>query len=165
MTSNYTSIDSSEESTIVPVNGSTLDSNGEKKARRHLRGWLSYAFARCVDFHPLLAAPLCPRLTSFNSEVFVVVSLTLFLPICLEQFARDNGYLLPDKTSPCSTAKTAPLNERDPVEENRCVVKIGWVWVDSASFRCVVLSFAVGLSCSKQTLVYTYTRFRLPSKH
>ncbi|KAH8829251.1 autophagy-type protein 22 [Flagelloscypha sp. PMI_526] len=47
---------------------------------RRLKGWLSYAFA---------------------SEVFAVVSLSTFLPLCLEQFARDNGYLLPDKTEPC----------------------------------------------------------------
>ncbi|KAL5513960.1 hypothetical protein ACEPAG_2721 [Sanghuangporus baumii] len=96
----------------------------EGKARRHLRGWLSYAFA---------------------SEVFVVVSLTLFLPICLEQFARDNGYLLPDKTRPCSTVKTAPLNAADTAEDTRCVVKIGWVWVDSASFSLYVYSISVAL--------------------
>jgi UMF1 family MFS transporter len=63
------------------------------------------------------------------SEVFVIVSLTLFLPICLEQFARDNGFLLPDKTIPCNAPQ--PLD----IEEQRCVVKLGWVWIDSASFR------------------------------
>ena len=78
------------------------------------------------------------------SEVFVVVSLTLFLPICLEQFARDNGYLLPDKTRLCSTAKTAPLNDADAAEDTRCVVKIGWIWVDSASFRYVCFSSQEG---------------------
>lgn len=52
--------------------------------KRWLRGWLSYAFARYV---------LCPGSrvwteSPLHSEVFVIVSLTLFLPICLEQFAR-----------------------------------------------------------------------------
>ncbi|OCB83906.1 autophagy-type protein 22 [Sanghuangporus baumii] len=100
------------------------DEYEEGKAKRHLHGWLSYAFA---------------------SEVFVVVSLTLFLPICLEQFARDNGYLLPDKTRPCSTVKPAPLNAADAAEDTRCVVKIGWIWVDSASFSLYVYSISVAL--------------------
>ena len=30
-----------------------------------------------------------------------------------------------------STLAAAP-----PVEEQRCVVKLGWLWIDSASFRC-----------------------------
>ncbi|KAI5116525.1 hypothetical protein M0805_000591 [Coniferiporia weirii] len=99
-------------------------SYNEAKAKRHLRGWLSYAFA---------------------SEVFVVVSLTMFLPICLEQFARDNGMLLPDKTTPCVDTKTTPLNASSAAEELRCVVKIGWMWIDSASFSLYVYSTSVAL--------------------
>lgn len=62
------------------------------------------------------------------SEVFAVVGLAIFLPICLEQFARDNGFLLPDKTIRCSSGLAA-------AEDARCVVKIGWAWIDTASFR------------------------------
>ncbi|KAI0685262.1 autophagy-related protein 22-like protein [Cytidiella melzeri] len=87
---------------------------------RHLRGWLSYAFA---------------------SEVFVIVSLTLFLPICLEQFARDNGYLLPDKAVPCSSA----MPGQSSADERRCVVKIAWLWIDSASFSLYVNSISVAM--------------------
>ncbi|KAJ2913083.1 hypothetical protein MD484_g7334, partial [Candolleomyces efflorescens] len=92
------------------------------KYQRHLYGWLSYAFA---------------------SEVFVIVSLTLFLPICLEQFARDNGYLLPEKTIPCvaNAAVARPIG----APEARCVVKLGWVWVDTASFSLYVYSISVAL--------------------
>ncbi|KAJ3496134.1 hypothetical protein NLJ89_g10528 [Agrocybe chaxingu] len=84
------------------------------------------------------------------SEVFVIVSLTLFLPICLEQFARDNGFLLPDKTIPCSTVKPAPstghASSVDGADEAaRCVVKIGWAWIDTASFSLYVYSFSVAL--------------------
>ncbi|KAF7361407.1 Autophagy-related protein [Mycena sanguinolenta] len=94
----------------------TVDSS--KLYKRRLSGWLSYAFA---------------------SEVFVIVSLTLFLPICLEQFARDNGFLLPERTERCS----AP----DPTSEptGRCVVKIGWFWIDTASFSLYVYSLSVAL--------------------
>ena len=102
---------------------------------------------------------------SFPSEVFVIVSLTLFLPICLEQFARDNGYLLPLRTERCSAAvvvatdnstrTTTNMNARmsmtmdarapgtttttpsSDAATRRCVVKIAGVWIDTASFRWV----------------------------
>lgn len=79
------------------------------------------------------------------SEVFVIVSLTLFLPICLEQFARDNGYVAPDRTRPCSLMKpiSLPANGTSVstraealVDAERCEVKILWAWIDTASFRC-----------------------------
>ncbi|KDR72926.1 hypothetical protein GALMADRAFT_252271 [Galerina marginata CBS 339.88] len=96
--------------------------------KKKLHGWLSYAFA---------------------SEVFVIVSLTLFLPICLEQFARDNGYLLPDKTEPCSGPQPSPSNGTTTMTDNfeaaRCVVKIGWAWIDSASFSLYIYSISVAL--------------------
>ncbi|KIO32368.1 hypothetical protein M407DRAFT_108487 [Tulasnella calospora MUT 4182] len=93
--------------------------------RRFFWGWLSYAFA---------------------SEVFAVCSLTLFLPICLEQFARDNGYLLPDKRTPCSEAIPMAVDAgSEPGPEARCVVKIGWLWVDSASFSLYVYSASVAI--------------------
>jgi len=87
---------------------------------------------------------------SFSSEVFVIVSLTLFLPICLEQFARDNGYLLPLRTERCSAGvvvqavTTSAANARMTMDARtpgttdatrRCVVKIAGVWIDTASFR------------------------------
>ncbi|KAI0755614.1 autophagy-type protein 22 [Fomes fomentarius] len=94
----------------------------KQKYHRHLRGWFSYAFA---------------------SEVFVIVSLTLFLPICLEQFARDNGYLLPHKTVPCTSPTSSPATNDDT--DARCVVKLGWLWIDSASFSLYVYSTSVAL--------------------
>ncbi|KZV98880.1 MFS general substrate transporter [Exidia glandulosa HHB12029] len=100
----------------LAVNGSSeiLD----RAHRRRLRGWLCYAFA---------------------SEVFAVVSLTLFLPICLEQFARDNGYLSPDYTIPCVDQTT----KAD--EGTRCAVRLGWAWIDTASFSLYVFSASVAL--------------------
>lgn len=92
-----------------------------KSHRKKLLGWLSYAFA---------------------SEVFAVCSLTLFLPICLEQFARDNGYLLPDRTERCVLLENVDTAGA-PAEEARCVVRIGWFWVDSASFSLYVYSISV----------------------
>ncbi|KNZ78914.1 Autophagy-related protein 22-2 [Termitomyces sp. J132] len=106
---------------------------------KKLRGWLSYAFARRVtsmSFEVPLPDPFC---SPFNSEVFVIVSLTLFLPICLEQFARDNGFLLPDRTERCSAIAKLEAGT------TRCVVKIAWIWMDSASFSLYVYSISVAL--------------------
>lgn len=61
----------------------------------------------------------------------MIVSLTLFLPICLEQFARDNGRLMPDRIHPCGAIKAVDSNNTP----ERCVVQIGWAWIDTASFR------------------------------
>ena len=101
---------------------------GDTARRRHKRalaGWLGYAFA---------------------SEVFVIVSLTLYLPICLEQFARDNGYLLPERTTPCIEASAESTA--------RCVVKFGWAWLDTASFRYSDLHCCMGCHTG---LIYMYT--------
>ncbi|KAH8105196.1 MFS general substrate transporter [Cristinia sonorae] len=92
--------------------------------KRHLRGWLSYNFA---------------------SEVFAIAAMTLFMPICLEQFARDNGFLMPDKINPCFVS--ANITDGLSVAEATapCVVKLGWVWVDTASFSLYVKSIGVAL--------------------
>lgn len=104
----------------------------KSRAKRHLRGWLTYAFARLVR-DKSSSGPGYTQIAC--SEVFVVVSLTMFLPICLEQFARDNGVLLPDKTEPCSSLNDLPPEAKEGVNALQCVVKIGWAWIDSASFR------------------------------
>ncbi|KAF9267147.1 MFS general substrate transporter [Marasmius fiardii PR-910] len=95
-----------------------------KNYKRKLHGWLSYAFA---------------------SEVFVIVSLTLFLPICLEQFARDNGYLQSDRATKCIDSVNVDEAVPDGGPGERCVVKIGWFWIDSASFSLYVYSMSVAL--------------------
>ncbi|KAF8329799.1 autophagy-related protein 22-like protein [Cantharellus anzutake] len=93
-----------------------MSESAATRHRKELWGWLSYAFA---------------------SEVFAVCSLSLFLPICLEQFARDNGYLLPDRVEKCSLVGQA--------DDARCVVKLGWTWMDTASFSLYVYSASVAL--------------------
>ena len=93
-----------------------------------------------------------------TSEVFVIVSLTLFLPICLEQFARDNGFLLPDRTEPCSALKVTTT------AESRCVVKVGGVWIDSASFRYCLSINLEKRSVVDEKVVYMCIRSQLHSK-
>lgn len=62
----------------------------------------------------------------------------IFIPIALERFARDIGYLSPDYTVPCSAL--APERAKNgPVEgdagEVICRAHILGIRVDSASFR------------------------------
>ena len=61
--------------------------------------------------------------------IFLIAGKTLTTHI-----SRDNGYLLPDKIYPCAPVTTQPVaNEAE--QDARCVVKLGWLWIDSASFR------------------------------
>lgn len=83
---------------------------------------------------------------SFASEVFSIVSSTLFLPITLEQLARDNGYTLPDHQTACSdslnsTNQASSANTTGTV----CEVKFLGGWMDTASFPLYVYSISVGL--------------------
>ncbi len=61
-----------------------------------------------------------------------------------QQFARDNGYLLPDHTERCVIAGNVDsFTPSSPTEEIRCAVKIGWLWIDTASFSLYVYSLSV----------------------
>ncbi|KZO90740.1 MFS general substrate transporter [Calocera viscosa TUFC12733] len=111
-------------SSPTPLLPSLPSSTADYTAR--LRGWLTYAFA---------------------SEVFAVCSLGLFLPILLEQFARDNGVLLPDRTVPCvaKIVQGVRVESIEGAEDMRCVVRLGWAWVDTASFSLYVFSTSVAI--------------------
>jgi len=110
----------------------------------HLRGTASVAI-ECYQPWTLIW---------YISEVFVIVSLTLFLPICLEQFARDNGFFLPERTKPCmSPPNNANLSE----SEGRCVVRVGWVWIDSASFRWVSIAPSKHTLNKRFSSLYVYS--------
>ncbi|WVQ73604.1 hypothetical protein IAR50_003184 [Cryptococcus sp. DSM 104548] len=83
----------------------------------HVRGWYWYAFA---------------------AEVFSACALAIFLPITLEQMAREVGYYAPDLVEPCQTSSHAA----DGIDRV-CKAKILGVWIDTASFSMYVKSVAV----------------------
>ncbi|KAI8445232.1 autophagy-related protein 22-like protein [Phakopsora pachyrhizi] len=107
---------------------------------------------------------------SFASEVFSIVSSTLFLPITLEQFARDNGYLYPGLREPCPGSfrlKNSTLsinsttrflndiqsqnhpdgnhseNSESLVSDQICQVSLFGKWFDTTSFPLYVFSLSV----------------------
>ncbi|KAK6837559.1 Autophagy-related protein 22-1 [Aspergillus parasiticus] len=108
-------------------------------SRRELAGWYSYSWA---------------------AEVFTVCAMGSFLPITLEQMARDHGVLLSDKVTPCRATWKAPkqlsphetlsqslINAlrygRDVPGASQCVVYIFGVEVNTASFAMYTFSVSV----------------------
>lgn len=94
-------------------------------SRKELMGWYSYAWA---------------------AEVFVVCGVGSFIPVTLEQLARDNGHLLSDKSLRCgdSTGPDIGLGPgtdifSDGSPSDQCVIDIlGWQ-MNSASFAMLVI--------------------------
>lgn len=98
---------------------------------RELLGWYSYAWA---------------------AEVFVVCGIGSFIPITLEQLARDRGVLASDHITPCKVGfgTTPAFNATtmsDPlyitVKKNQCMIGfLGWE-INTASFAMYTFSFSV----------------------
>ncbi|KAE8156446.1 autophagy-related protein 22-1 [Aspergillus tamarii] len=108
-------------------------------SRKELAGWYSYSWA---------------------AEVFTVCAMGSFLPITLEQMARDRGVLLSDKVTPCRATWKAPQqlsphetlsqtlvntlhHDRDVPGASQCVVYIFGVEVNTASFAMYTFSVSV----------------------
>ncbi|WVQ81138.1 hypothetical protein IAT38_003260 [Cryptococcus sp. DSM 104549] len=83
----------------------------------HVRAWYWFAFA---------------------SEVFAACGLAIFLPITLEQMAREIGFYAPDLVEPC-IVNGIPADGIERV----CKAQIMGSWIDTASFSMYVKSIAV----------------------
>ncbi|KAJ4983342.1 autophagy protein atg22 [Stagonosporopsis vannaccii] len=85
------------------------------------------------------------------AEVFVVCGIGSFIPVTLEQLARENGVLLHDHTTPCkaSLPTTAPptsfttLFKPHHPEKGQCIVNILGFEVNTASFAMYTFSISV----------------------
>ena len=63
-------------------------------------------------------------------EIYSVVALSFFVPVCLEQFARDNGKSISDHSKPCISA---------------CEAFVLFGWVNTASFSLFTFSTSVAI--------------------
>ncbi|KAL9613600.1 MAG: hypothetical protein Q9167_001882 [Letrouitia subvulpina] len=102
-------------------------------SRKELAGWYSYGFA---------------------AEVFVVcgiASLGSFIPITLEQLAREEGFLLHDRSKSCTTnineptkfnINSNPAPPRIPAD-GACVIRILGADINTASFAMYTFSISV----------------------
>jgi UMF1 family MFS transporter len=85
--------------------------------------------------------------------VFVVCGIGSFIPVTLEQLARENGVLLSDGVTPCKATRPAvpasfSANSLDALwrpnpEKGQCVVHILGVEVNTASFAMYTFSISV----------------------
>ncbi|KAF3049949.1 Autophagy protein 22 [Didymella keratinophila] len=85
------------------------------------------------------------------AEVFVVCGIGSFIPVTLEQLARENGVLISDHTTPCKaslptvtpSASFAALFKPHHPEKGQCVVNILGFEVNTASFAMYTFSISV----------------------
>ncbi|KIW73091.1 hypothetical protein, variant [Phialophora macrospora] len=102
-------------------------------SQKELWGWYSYGWA---------------------AEVFVICAMGSFLPITLEQLARERGVLLADGTTPCSAGwksrdgiipnVTASDSQKHPHNElPACVVYVLGAEINTASFAMYTFSISV----------------------
>lgn len=82
---------------------------------RELQGWYSWAIA---------------------AEVFAISGLGSFLPVTLEQLARENGVLRRDGVTSCMAAQKED-------GDNACVVKVLGATINTSSFALYTSSLAV----------------------
>ncbi|KAI9823577.1 MAG: Autophagy protein 22 [Thelocarpon impressellum] len=104
-------------------------------SRKELAGWYSYGWA---------------------AEVFIVCGVGSFIPITLEQLAREWGVLLSDKTTPCR-ASSDPSPAVDPTsavsallargaphaDKGQCVIFLLGLEINTASFAMYTFSLSV----------------------
>ncbi|KAF9701062.1 hypothetical protein EKO04_000876 [Ascochyta lentis] len=86
------------------------------------------------------------------AEVFVVCGIGSFIPVTLEQLARENGVLLHDHSTPCkaslptvsppTTSFTTLFRPHHP-EKGQCVINILGFEVNTASFAMYTFSISV----------------------
>lgn len=93
---------------------------------------------------------------SMAAEVFAVVGVGAFLPVTLEQLARENGVLYSDRTTPCMSAAGAAgrlaVRATDGARDaDQCLVHLFGTDVTTASFA--MYTFSVAVLCQALTLV------------
>lgn len=97
---------------------------------KELSGWYSYGWA---------------------AEVFVVCGVGSFIPITLEQLARERGVLLSDKTVPCSaglfpkTTRSYEVAETllSRADKGQCIIDFFGTDINTASFAMYTFSLSV----------------------
>ncbi|KAL3469455.1 autophagy-related protein 22-1, partial [Aspergillus californicus] len=90
-------------------------------SKQELAGWYSYGWA---------------------AEVFTVCAMGSFLPITLEQMARERGVLFSDKTTPCTATWHTP-EASHVTGSSQCVVYILGAEINTASFAMYTFSVSV----------------------
>ncbi|KAG0139734.1 hypothetical protein CROQUDRAFT_54301 [Cronartium quercuum f. sp. fusiforme G11] len=80
---------------------------------------------------------------SMASEIYSIAALSLFMPITLEQFARDNGYLFPLHQERCDVSSGSKKTQSSI--PTICEVHLLGRWFDTSSFPLYVVSISVAI--------------------
>ncbi|KAI9659343.1 MAG: Autophagy protein 22 [Bathelium mastoideum] len=92
-------------------------------SQRELWGWYSYGLA---------------------AEVFAVCGVGSFLPVTLEQLAREHGLLLPDRSTPCvPRSSNPPAGDLVRRDDNQCVIYVLGHEINTSSFSLYSFSLAI----------------------
>ena len=125
------SMDDEEDYTISPTISRAPryeDEDINPTTTRELQGWYCYGMA---------------------AEVFAVCGPGSFLPVTLEQLARENGVLYSDRTKPCVEAirptqtGTKLLARAASKEKDQCLINLFGSEITTASFAMYTFSIAV----------------------
>ncbi|GAA5975506.1 hypothetical protein JCM11641_004289 [Rhodosporidiobolus odoratus] len=114
-------LESDDGALSLEADGDVHGSDTSKEYDRLRKGFLAYSIA---------------------SEVFIIVSGTLFLPVVLETFARSNGRLSPQHEADCPPSGVDPA-ARTEEDAQRCDVQLLGLWMDTASFSLLTYSASV----------------------
>jgi MFS transporter, UMF1 family len=101
-------------------------------SERELQGWYCYGMA---------------------AEVFAVVGTGSFLPVTMEQLARESGVLFSDRNTPCTAApkESASLIRRENIDKDQCIITFLGSEITSSSF--VMYTFSVAVFVQALTLI------------
>lgn len=91
-------------------------------SRKEISGWYAYGWA---------------------AEVFVICGIGSFIPITLEQLARENGVLLSDPSRPCPSSSTHDLSPKASKDLAQCVIHFLGMQINTASFAMYTFSISV----------------------
>lgn len=99
---------------------------------RELQGWYCYGMA---------------------AEVFAVVGTGSFLPVTMEQLARESGVLYSDRSTPCTAVakESASLMRRANSDKDQCIINVLGAEMTSSSF--VMYTFSVAVFVQALTLI------------
>lgn len=98
------------------------DEDVRPTSKKELAGWYSYGWA---------------------AEVFAICAMGSFLPMTLEQLARDQGVLLSDGVTPCNASRPSTGNASKGHESRACIIRLGSLEINTASFAMYTFSISV----------------------
>ena len=114
--------DNSDASPMSPLPRRYSNEDTSATTTTELRGWYCYGMA---------------------AEVFAVVGTGSFLPVTMEQLARESGVLFSDRNTPCTASTSSTSREKRTEDQDQCLITLLGAEITSSSFVMYTFSLAV----------------------